>query len=282
MKTKAQPATVQEVDHNDHPILHSTKSAKRISKANSGSTLPQRTRMPYAFNFERQTPTAVIYGEFKIEAVNEMRFRDVNFGKYLAQVDMDLDAWQVTFVGLTAFIRENDKKFPDPKIYVEQSMIRDGHEEILIHELTFGGQVQTGIDYIFRGIGDEHPDFGKRDLKVRLLSVNDESFDTYMTGAGYYGYDRTEYAIMNREMLDRGQAYSLKKSSWGNDSYQHSVTFDPADVRILLNAKREKEKEKNQGVSSELELFNLCMHKALPSEDGTAVGDLNLRVVYKS
>jgi hypothetical protein len=79
---------------------------------------------------------------------------------------------QNQFVGLTAFIPERDKTVPDPKIYVEQSMIRDGQEEILIHELTFGGQVQTGIDYIFRGIGDEHPDFGKRDLKVRLLSVS--------------------------------------------------------------------------------------------------------------
>lgn len=103
-----------------------------------------------------------------------------------------------------------------------------------------------------------------------------------MSGAGYYGYDRTEYAITNREMLDRGQAYSLKKSSWGDDSYQHTVTFDPADFRILLNAKREEEKEKNQGVSSELELFKLCMHKTVLSEDGRAVGDLNLRVVYKS
>ena len=73
MKTKAQPATVQEVDHNDNPILHSIKSAKRIAKANSGSTLPQRTRMPYAFNFERQTPTAVIYGECSSSMpINEM------------------------------------------------------------------------------------------------------------------------------------------------------------------------------------------------------------------
>jgi hypothetical protein len=103
-----------------------------------------------------------------------------------------------------------------------------------------------------------------------------------MSGAGYYGYDRTENAITNREMLDRGQAYSLKKSSWGDDSYQHTVTFDPADFRILLNAKREKAKEKNQEVSSELELFKICLHKTCLCEDGRAVGDLNLRVVYKS
>jgi hypothetical protein len=42
----------------------------------------------------------------------------------------------------------------------------------MIHELTFGGQIQTDIEYIFRGIGDEHPLFGKRDLKVRLLYVS--------------------------------------------------------------------------------------------------------------
>jgi hypothetical protein len=117
-----------------------------------------------------------------------------------------------------------------------------------------------------------------------------------MSGAGYYGYDRTERAIINKEMLDRGQAYSLKKSSWGNESYQPSVTFDPADFQILLDAKREKEKEKkrekgkekkrekgkekNRGVSGELEILRLCVHKVLVCEDGKAVGDLNLRVVY--
>lgn len=73
MKTKPQAATVQEVDHNDHPILHSTKSAKRIAKSNSVSTLPQRTRMPYAFHFERQPPSAVIYGECSSSMpINEM------------------------------------------------------------------------------------------------------------------------------------------------------------------------------------------------------------------
>jgi hypothetical protein len=55
---------------------------------------------------------------------------------------------------------------------VEQSIIRAGHEKIMIHELTFGDQLQTETDYVFRGIGDEHPVFGKRDLKVRLLSVS--------------------------------------------------------------------------------------------------------------
>lgn len=79
---------------------------------------------------------------------------------------------QNQFVGLTIFIPEHDEAHTDPKIYVEQSIIQRGKEEIIIHELTFGGQVQTGVDYTFRGIGDEHPKFGKRDLKVRLLSVS--------------------------------------------------------------------------------------------------------------
>lgn len=68
MKTKAQPATVQELDQNDHPVLHSTQSAKtRIAKAtNSDSTLSQRKRTPYAFRYERKTPTTAIYGECSI------------------------------------------------------------------------------------------------------------------------------------------------------------------------------------------------------------------------
>lgn len=75
------------------------------------------------------------------------------------------------YVGLTAFITENDRN-NTPRIYVEQSVIQNGHEKIMIHELTFGGPIQTDIEYIFRGIGDEHPVFGKRDLKVRLLYVS--------------------------------------------------------------------------------------------------------------
>lgn len=102
-----------------------------------------------------------------------------------------------------------------------------------------------------------------------------------MSGAGYYGYDQTVHAITTREMLNRGQAFSIKQSSWGNELHQHSVVFDPADLRMLLAMKRTKEIDKKQGVSGELDLLQLCLYKVLPSEEGTAVGDLNLRVVYK-
>lgn len=187
---------------------------------------------------------------------------------------------------------------------MEQSIIQDGQEKIVIHELTFGGHVQPDIEYIFRGIGDEHPEFGKRDLKVRLLcvsiypsqpaqirknayfssheKVNNESFESYMSGAGYFGYDRTEYVMLNTDMLNHSVVYPMKQFSWGNDRalYQKNITFDPTDLQILLDAKRKIGKDKKQGASGELELFKLCMHKVLLSEDGTAVGDLNLRVVY--
>lgn len=55
---------------------------------------------------------------------------------------------------------------------MEQSIKRGGHEKIIIHELAFGGQIQTDVDYVFRGIGDEHPEFGKRDLRVRIRCVS--------------------------------------------------------------------------------------------------------------
>lgn len=79
---------------------------------------------------------------------------------------------QKQFVGLTVFMREDDKEKLDPKIYVEQSIIQDGKEKLIVHELNFRGLVQTGIEYMFRGLGDEHPEFGKGDLRVRFLSVS--------------------------------------------------------------------------------------------------------------
>lgn len=114
--------------------------------------------------------------------------------------------------------------------------------------------------------------------------MNNESFESYMSGAGYYGYDRTEYVTLSRDMLNHGVAYPMKQVIWGNDRavYQKNITFDPADLRILLDVKQKRETDKKQGVSSELEVLKLCMHKTFLSEDGRAVGDLNLRVVYKS
>lgn len=70
MKIKAEPATVQELNQKDHPILHSTKSATtRIAKANSSST---RQSMPYAFRNEEPTAT-VKYGTVsRSETIEEM------------------------------------------------------------------------------------------------------------------------------------------------------------------------------------------------------------------
>lgn len=70
------------------------------------------------------------------------------------------------------FIQNDETDKPDPNIYVEQLIIQDGKEKMIVHELQFRGLVQTGIDYMFRGIGDDHPEYGKRDLKVRFLSVS--------------------------------------------------------------------------------------------------------------
>lgn len=61
MPIKPQPATVQDVDHDDHPILHKTKSAARIAKSNSTSPISQRRRTPYVYLPKK--PTEVIYGE---------------------------------------------------------------------------------------------------------------------------------------------------------------------------------------------------------------------------
>lgn len=101
-----------------------------------------------------------------------------------------------------------------------------------------------------------------------------------MSGASYYGYDRTEHITLNRAAFTSGVADPMKTSSWRTQSYHKNITFDPADFRILLDAKQKREKDKKQGVTSELELLRFGIHNFLPDEDGKAVGDLNLRVVY--
>lgn len=58
------------------------------------------------------------------------------------------------------FIQKDETDKHDPNIYVEQLIIQDGKENMIVHQLQFRSLVQTGIDYMFRGIGDEHPEYG--------------------------------------------------------------------------------------------------------------------------
>lgn len=75
-------------------------------------------------------------------------------------------------IHLTAFITKNDEYHMDPKIYVEQRIYEGMHDKIVVHELSFGGRIQVDKEYVFRACGDEDRILGKRDLRLRIVSVS--------------------------------------------------------------------------------------------------------------
>jgi uncharacterized protein YjhX (UPF0386 family) len=60
----------------------------------------------------------------------------------------------------------------DPKIYVEQRVYEGRRDRIIVHELAFGGRIQVDKEYVFRACGDEDIVLGKRDLRLRIVSVS--------------------------------------------------------------------------------------------------------------
>lgn len=60
----------------------------------------------------------------------------------------------------------------DPKIYVEQHVYEGRNDKIIVHELAFGGRIQVDKEYVFRACGDEDRILGKRDLRLRIVSVS--------------------------------------------------------------------------------------------------------------
>ncbi|EED21401.1 conserved hypothetical protein [Talaromyces stipitatus ATCC 10500] len=312
MKTQAQPATVQDLDQNDNLVLHGIKSASRIAKSRSSSSPPQKINLSYV---HKQIPMdKVIYGKSISRPIEQMarifqsynrgvpltifsrsrdRSRERNevpgckFRKVFVSDDTEVlesnPAFRSKYVGLTAFISEKDKNHIDPRIYVEQSFIDPGtgKENLIVHELALGSNVDTDYDYVFKDCVDEHPVFGKRSLRVRIKALNEMTFESYMKAAGYYGYDRTEYAVVNKYILDNGLPLSINIPNCMNQQFQ-TVSFDAADLRLLLEAKEKiKDKKQVSSIDGGLELLTLRVHGLGEiSECQQYLGALDIRVVY--
>lgn len=45
-------------------------------------------------------------------------------------------------------------------------------DNIIVHELAFGGRIQLDKEYVFPACGDEDRILGKRDLTLRIVSVS--------------------------------------------------------------------------------------------------------------
>lgn len=59
----------------------------------------------------------------------------------------------------------------DPRIYVEQHVYEGTHDKVIVHELAFGGRIHVDKEYVFRACGDADRNLGKRDLRLRIVSV---------------------------------------------------------------------------------------------------------------
>ncbi|PLB49741.1 hypothetical protein P170DRAFT_409317 [Aspergillus steynii IBT 23096] len=186
-------------------------------------------------------------------------------------------------VRLTAFIAKQDEDHPNPYIFVEQSVRRAGRERIMIYELQFGGKVIPDREYIFPDCGDEDPHRypGQRDLLLSVRSLQQDIFDDYIRRATYYGYDWKDWAWVNQHALKHGLEYELSRPKILGESTV-KVSFDPADLQALVDAKRAMHLATGGQASDKIELLKLRF-KGLGSctEDGIQSGDLDLRIVYK-
>ncbi|OGM48263.1 hypothetical protein ABOM_002110 [Aspergillus bombycis] len=306
MKLNPRAATVHDVDNHDNPILHSRRSAMRVKKEASPSA-PRKNTLNHAIYPRVTIGESIISGpiEHMVKALgthrsnpltiftrgrNESRewneisgcqFRKVFFTDETEILKPDAVYERQQSVRLTAFIPKKDETHPDPRIYVEQRVYRGGQEQIVLHELGFGGRIQVGVEYVFAGCGDEHVNWGKRDLLLQVQSLDQDVFDSYMHQAKYYGYDHTYCIYVNRHMVSNGVNHRLPILDQSRRS-PCNICFDPDDLQALLKAKGVMPSNSEVPSTTEIELLKLRLRGLGDcTEDGMASGDLHIRIIYK-
>lgn len=187
----------------------------------------------------------------------------------------------------------------DPKIYVEQRVYEGRHDKIIVHELAFGGRIQVDKEYVFRACGDEDRILGKRDLRLRIVSVScilrypyvqeeslnpiqleQESFNNYLRGhTTYYGYNIIDYVYVDEESISK----DLPHAAWRNMSEApYKISLNGKDLQILLEAKQENRETVDVLSGEDIELFRLRFAgQGHPTEDKVSAGDLDVRVIYR-
>lgn len=55
---------------------------------------------------------------------------------------------------------------------MEQRVYEGKDEKLIVHELGFGGRIHVDKEYVFAACGDEDRVLGKRDLRLRIVSVS--------------------------------------------------------------------------------------------------------------
>ncbi|CEJ61826.1 hypothetical protein PMG11_10343 [Penicillium brasilianum] len=308
MKSPPQPATIHELDEHGNLVLHSKVSATRGRIAKRNST-------PYSWNKAQHKPrksqecimghsirsgsldemvkasgqdptfpmtifTSSQGTDPECNEVPECRYRKVSFldeTKVLNSGVIDDSQW---FIRLTAFITKTDEDHMDPKIYVEQHVYEGRHDKIIVHELGFGGRIQVDKEYVFRACGDEDRILGKRDLRLRIVSLEQESFNNYLRGhTTYYGYDIKDYVYVDRETISKEPPHVV----WRNMSEApYKLSLNGKDLQILLEAKQENRETADVLSGEDIELLQLRFAgQGHPTEDKISAGDLDVRVIYR-
>ncbi|GFF61427.1 hypothetical protein IFM51744_10680 [Aspergillus udagawae] len=307
MKSAPEPATIHDVDEDDNILLHSKRSATRVTKATSmspprsQSTINSRPsqkcifgksicrgpieNMVKEYSPNRDNPLTIFTrSQDQSRERNEIpgyRFRKVFFTDETEILHPDATYDRGRYVRLTAFIAEREKTHPDPRIYVEQRVYQGSREVIMIHELFFGGMIQVGIEYVFTACGDEDIHLGKRDLRLTIKALQQDIFDDYMHRAKYYGYDRKDTVFVSQYSLLHGLTYTIRKLGSGQE-YPYTVFLEADDLRTILDAKRKMRSAIGAVPAEGVELLKLRFPGyGEYTEDKMDRGDLDLRIVYK-
>ncbi|KAJ5592208.1 hypothetical protein N7537_009112 [Penicillium hordei] len=308
MKTPPQPATVHELDQYGNPVLRSKVSATR-------NRVTKRNSTPYSLNRAQHPPGKAqdwIRGEStRSGSLNEMVraygedpkfpmtifsssqdtdsernkvpgcwFRKVSFLDEAEVLDTSATIGSQRCIRLTAFITKSDEDHIDPKIYVEQRVYEGISDNITVHELSFGGSIQLDKEYVFPGCGDEDRIWGKRDLILRIVSLEQESFNTYLRGhTTYYGYDIKDYIYVDEESISKESPHTV----WRNMSQApYKISFNARDLQILRNAKQENPEKVAVLSGEDIELLQLhFVGQGHSTEDNLGGGDLDVCVIYR-
>ncbi|KAB8069038.1 hypothetical protein BDV29DRAFT_183529 [Aspergillus leporis] len=304
MGSSPRPATVHNLGQDGNPILHSRRSASRVTKASSSSPPQSRANTSHA------TSQGCIFGksickgpiEEMVKAHSRNRehpltiftrsqdtspernvvpgypFRKVFFTDETEILNPGAVYDRDRYVRLTAFIPKKEEDSVDPKIYVEQRIYEGRQEKIMVLELHFGHKIQVGIEYVFPGCGDEHINLGKRDLRLHIQSLEQGVFDSYILRANYYGYDIEDYAYVNRHTISNGLSYVPRRNG---EIANFKICLNAQDLQILLDAKRKNPLIAGSLPDDRIELLHVRFAGLGEyAGDKTFAGDLNIRVMW--
>ncbi|KAJ5465572.1 hypothetical protein N7530_009359 [Penicillium desertorum] len=308
MKSPPQPATVHELDRYGDPVLHSMASATR-------DRVTKRNSTPYSLNgarYKSEKAQDCIRGEStRSGSLNEMvmacgqdpkfpmiifstsqdtdsernevpgcRFRKVSFSDDTEVIDSRAMSAGQRRIRLTAFITKQDEDHMDPKIYVEQRVYEGVTDKTIVHELAFGGRIELDKEYEFLACGDEDRILGKRDLMLRIVSLDQESFGNYLRGhTRYYGYDIKDNIYIDEESISKESPHTV----WRNMSHApYKISLNASDLQILRKAKQENRETMDDLSGEDIELLRLrFVGHGHPAEDNLGAGDLVIFVIYK-